>query len=151
MPQARSDSDNGQPPPHAPAASPGQALRRRERLRGQKRLDELFKDGRFGQARLATVRSLPNGLPYARAAVLVGKAAGGAVDRNRLRRRLRAAFRLQKAETPAGRDYALLPRRGALEASWTDLLASVASALARAADDSPASAPPPPRERRRKR
>jgi len=51
-----------------------------------------------------------NGLPYSRFGLSVSKKFGPAVRRNRIRRLLREAYRLEKADLPAGYDFVLIPR-----------------------------------------
>jgi ribonuclease P protein component len=57
--------------------------------------------------------SCPNGLSFARLGVSVSKKHGKAVKRNRIKRVLRAAFRLSSHLLPQGNDYVLVPKRGA--------------------------------------
>jgi ribonuclease P protein component len=52
-----------------------------------------------------------NDLPYARVGLSVSRKVGGAVQRNRMRRLYREAFRLSKHELPVGIDLILIPRR----------------------------------------
>lgn len=54
--------------------------------------------------------ALENGLAYSRVGLSVSKKYGGAVQRNRLRRLYREAFRLTKEQLPAGLDLVLIPR-----------------------------------------
>ena len=54
----------------------------------------------------------PNGLSFARLGVSVGSKHGNAVRRNRIKRVLRAAFRLSRHLLPPGNDYVLVPKRG---------------------------------------
>jgi ribonuclease P protein component len=53
-----------------------------------------------------------------RLGLTVPRAIGGAVVRNRIKRRLRAAFRLHRAEFGPQWDIVLNPRRAALDASF---------------------------------
>lgn len=54
-----------------------------------------------------------NDRPYSRLGLAVSKKAGNAVVRNRWKRRIREAFRLQRAQLPHGLDLIVLPKRGA--------------------------------------
>jgi ribonuclease P protein component len=59
--------------------------------------------------------------PAARLGLTVPRAIGGSVDRNRIKRRLREAFRLHHTELDPRWDIVLNPRRTALAAPFTDL------------------------------
>lgn len=56
-----------------------------------------------------------------RLGLTVPRAIGGAVVRNRIKRRLRAAFRLHRAKIGPRWDIVLNPRRAALDASFADI------------------------------
>lgn len=68
----------------------------------------------------------------ARMGFTVSKKVGNAVERNRVRRRLREMVRLAAADRiPAGRDYVLVGRRAALDLSFDRLVADFSGALRR--------------------
>jgi ribonuclease P protein component len=55
----------------------------------------------------------PNGLAHSRMAISVRRKIGNAVVRNRIKRRVREAYRTTIKEIPAGRDYLFVARLGA--------------------------------------
>lgn len=57
------------------------------------------------------VYACENGLAHLRLGLSVSRKFGGAVERNRLRRLYREAFRLTRHEMPSGMDLILIPRR----------------------------------------
>ena len=71
-----------------------------------------------------------------RVAYTVGKRTGGAVVRNRLRRRLRAAVRDTASELAAGA-YLVTAGRGASELSFEELKVQVKEAMTAAAEGRP--------------
>ncbi|MFH0909966.1 MAG: ribonuclease P protein component [Planctomycetota bacterium] len=100
-----------------------------ERLRGRRALSALFEKGAAGRSRNLLVRLLPSeGAHAPRAAVIVPKRFGGAVARNRMRRRLRAALREVASGAPRA-DFAVLAGRNAAELAWEDLKKELRSAL----------------------
>ena len=64
-----------------------------------------------------------------RVVVPVSKRFGGAVQRNRLRRRVREALRRQLSELPAALDIVALPRQRAVDAAPDELTAAVRRGL----------------------
>ncbi len=65
----------------------------------------------------------------ARFGFTVTKKVGGAVERNRIRRRLRDALRAPGLAVEAGHDYVLVARREALTMRFADLVADLAGML----------------------
>ncbi len=112
-----------------------ETLPRGERLSGRGAVGRLFEQGAVGKGRLVLARGLPNGLDHNRVAFVAGRASGGAVIRARLRRRLRSAYRRQKAELPAGWDLALVARPGLLTAGFAEVCAEVGRAVRRLKGD----------------
>jgi ribonuclease P protein component len=91
------------------------------------------------------VYACENGLSYNRLGMSVSRKVGSAVVRNRLRRLYKEAFRLTKADLPAGLDLVLIPR-GAfipnldeLKQSLATLVPQVARRLAKGPREVPAS------------
>jgi ribonuclease P protein component len=59
--------------------------------------------------------------PSARLSLTVPRAIGGAVVRNRIKRRFREAFRLHRAEIAPQWDIVLNPRRAAIDATFSEI------------------------------
>ena len=86
-------------------------MRKEQRLTGDKRFSEIREERRAWSNRLLVLKRVPNGLDTSRFGFLVGKRIGGAVVRNRVKRRLREAVRLVPVES--GWDIVLIARRDA--------------------------------------
>jgi len=69
---------------------------REHRLRRQREIDRLFREGRKLEGRLFSFRVLKKEDPTPRLLVVVGKKVGKAVVRNRVKRGIREGFRLNK-------------------------------------------------------
>lgn len=116
------------------------------RLCSRDSITQLFQEGAKGSAGKILVRALPAPDGAAgRVAAVAGKKLGCAVVRNRMRRRLRAAYRTGKEKLPEGWDMALVARPGLLEAAWQDVKRDMELAAARAVKDFSGRRPSPPR------
>jgi ribonuclease P protein component len=113
-------------------------LKRAEILRLRRDLTRVRRNGarlgtRFLQIRFAPTAepALPTHLPGRRAAFLLPSGIRPAVARNRLKRRLREAFRLNKTCFPPGFDYLLLPSVSAAGMNYGDIETEVRALAAR--------------------
>ena len=99
-------------------------MKRRQRLSRSRDFEAVYRKGRSFSTRYLVVYAFPRegedavGVE-ARLGLAVSRKVGGAVVRNRLKRRLRAAFE-ELAETAApGHDYVISARQGLAEAADT--------------------------------
>lgn len=95
-------------------AVPRMLFRRRQRLSHNREFQAVY-GAKVRKARgPVAVFGLPNGLGYSRLGLSVGRQAGNAVMRNRLKRLVREAFRLEQAGAgggiPAGMDLVVTLR-----------------------------------------
>jgi ribonuclease P protein component len=111
----------------------GQKLRPCERICGDARFQELRRSGTRAGDGVLFVRALPNGLAWSRLGLAVGRSAGGAVRRSRLRRMLREAWRLNRNGLPLGLDLLLAPRAGAAAAPLDGIARSLLALAGEAA------------------
>jgi ribonuclease P protein component len=95
------------------------------RIKRSADFDRLLKVGlRTSDGRLS-LWSLPNNLGHPRLGLIVGRKHGNAVQRNRIKRVLREAFRNSQLDLPPGLDLVCAPRSGAdldLEACRSSLI-----------------------------
>jgi ribonuclease P protein component len=70
-------------------------------------------------------------VPGPRLGLTVPRAVGGAVERNRIKRRLREAFRLHRTELDPRWDIVLNPRRAVLTASFAEIEQALGKVVAR--------------------
>lgn len=96
--------------------------------------EAVYRDGARRAAAHFVVLARPTGLSRTRLGISVRRAVGGAVVRNRIKRRIRALWQRTRGRLPAGWDVVVEPRTGevarasfrALETELTRLLEAVA-------------------------
>ncbi|MGH9342512.1 MAG: ribonuclease P protein component [Terriglobia bacterium] len=98
----------------------------------------VYEEGRRGSARICTIFYRSNGLPRTRLGITTPKALGGAVVRNRIRRRLREVFRLNQTAVPAGWDIVLNPRTAVASVPFPILVKEILRLFPAAPGSSPA-------------
>jgi len=95
---------------HVPAGfGPSERIRRREEFQA------VYERGVKLHSRFATLFLFPNGLAWARLGIAATRKFGGAVDRNRAKRRIRDVFRRNKIAP--GFDIVVIPKRPVLDIS----------------------------------
>jgi len=89
----------------------------------------VYRNGRRRSSRLFTVFIAANGLGESRIGMSVGRALGGAVVRNQIRRRVREMLRLDRGEIPSGWDIIVHPRASVARAEFSALREELAALL----------------------
>lgn len=92
-----------------------------ETLRRRTDFEALSRGGSARTTRLLVARSLITERPTARIGLAIPASIGGAVQRNRVRRRLRALLRARTEQIGVGVDLLLIARPGADAASYAEL------------------------------
>lgn len=105
-------------------------MRKEQRLTGRARWEELWRSGRSWSNQLLVLRARPSGSQPSRVGLSVGRKLGGAVVRNRTRRRLREATR--RLPLRSGWDLAMVARAAAVQADFATLKRAVEDLLRRA-------------------
>lgn len=85
-------------------------FRPHEHLRKAQEFQAVYDRRRSSADSTLIVYARANGLPHSRIGLSVSKKFGQAVQRNRIRRLLREAYRLTKETFPTGYDYVFIPR-----------------------------------------
>ena len=107
-------------------------LKRRYRLRSRTDIKQIFKEGKRWRHPLAVLVIRPNGQELSRFGFSASRAAGNAVSRNRAKRLLREAIRLNWIVIRPGYDCFLLARQTTSQAAFVDVEQAVLSLLRRA-------------------
>jgi ribonuclease P protein component len=90
----------------------GQGLARSEKLTRKSDFDRVQKQGHAHRFKELLVLALPNESSRPRLGMVVGRRVGGSVVRNRFKRVIREAFRLNKHLLTVGHDLLVIPRPG---------------------------------------
>jgi ribonuclease P protein component len=103
-----------------------EAFPRGERLRARPAIQHLMKEGKASEDSLLVIKYLPAPDPAARRRILfaVSRSCRGAVERNRMRRRLREIYRHRRNVLPVTGNFLVIAKDGALRASFQDLVDS---------------------------
>jgi ribonuclease P protein component len=104
-------------------------------LRRKADFDALGRQGTARSSRLLVLRTLRTGRPETRVGLSTPRTLGGAVQRNRVRRRLRELMRERLEEIGPGWDLLLIARPEAAAASHAELRAALGSLLERSGVD----------------
>ena len=92
-------------------------MQRRNRLSRSRDFDAVYRHGRSVSTRFLVLYWFPrDDQDDPRLGIAVPKGSGTAVDRNRVKRRLREAWRDRLPQVPPGRDYVLIARPALAEA-----------------------------------
>ena len=106
----------------SPASNkPRAALSRTCRLVNRAEHDAVYREGRRRSGREMMLFVRPNGLDVSRFGWSIKKALGSAVERNRIRRRLREIVRLRAQDIAPGWDIVIHPRSSVAKAEFLDL------------------------------
>ena len=117
-------------------------FRKEERLRGSKDFKAVFQQCRkLDDARLALYVQFSSGPPARLFGVSIGRAHGKAHDRNKLKRRLREIYRVEKDRFREGYRIIVIPRKNSASSSYAELRDSFLS-LAKRAGLLPRTTPP---------
>ena len=87
----------------------------------------LYNRGKSAASKFVVVYCLKNGKAENRLGITVSTKLGGAVQRNRIRRRLREIYRLNEQAFRVGYSIVLVARHKSRYAGWSELEASVLS------------------------
>ncbi len=100
-------------------------------LRHRADFDAVSRRGSTRSGRLLVLRTLRTEGPVTRIGISTPRRLGGAVERNRVRRRIRELMRERYAEMASGFDLLVIARPGSTSAAFAELRTEMASLLER--------------------
>ena len=80
------------------------------RLRGKNAFTRVHQGKLRRESGVLLVYAIPNELPFSRIGLAVNRRVGNAIRRNKIKRRIREAFRLHRHEWPLGYDWMVVVR-----------------------------------------
>jgi len=104
----------------------------RERLRRKADFKRVYEQGSVFQGRHVVLFCLTAGVDGRKAGFVASRKVGGAVVRNRARRRIREAYRKLRTSLPEEAHAVFVARAGVTDVDWEELLAEVADLLKKA-------------------
>jgi ribonuclease P protein component len=107
-------------------------MNRRYRLKSSTDFKRVRRTGKSYAHPLAVLIASPNGLTISRFGIIASKALGGAVSRNRAKRRLRAAIHSYLPDIKTGWDIVLIARTPLLDTEWNRVREGLAALFGRA-------------------
>ena len=120
-------------PSREDAVAADRSFPREARLVRRGSFDAVYRAGKRFSTTHFTVFVRANGLPLSRFGFSIKKALGGAVVRNRIRRRLREIVRCHRQEIPAGWDIVIHPKSKVATTEFAALVEEFVRALKKAA------------------
>lgn len=100
-------------------------------LKDNKAFQKCYRQGRYVVCGYVCAYFLPNRSPYNRLGITVTKKNGNAVVRNRIKRIIRAAYRLNEEKIPIGYDVVFVGRNDIAEKSSADIERFISGRLAK--------------------
>ncbi|MFQ6015676.1 MAG: ribonuclease P protein component [Anaerolineae bacterium] len=107
-------------------------MKRKERVIKSEQFQRIRKEGRSYADHLLVLCALPNSLDHSRFGFAVGKRVGKAVVRNRIKRLVREAVRLQQPHIAPGWDLVFIARARSHDVSFSQIQETVGRLLRRA-------------------
>ena len=90
-------------------------------LKDNKIFTRCFRKGNFASCEFVTAYFIPNKSPYNRLGISVSKKNGNAVERNRIKRIIRDAYRINEDKFPIGYDIVFAARNSIAQKKSNDI------------------------------